>query len=329
MHLNFTQQSKHDFHLSHSLPLDFNSYILRGGNILTATSPSLGSIVLQEFINHHYSIRFNRFDFLKPFKLKGLQAGSRLVSFLALKNNIRYTIKGVGTMELNQGQFALLHTSDRPAVAEFTKLKPHECIEISWSDEWLQQMLGHFQFLQRLFVPEDKRESFFVHTAPRPAGAKALDLVNAILTTPFDASISRLVFESKVREYLIMLLIEAAKEVEPAVSLTNRERETLVALGKRISTTYNKKFLNEELAREMGMNVTKLKDGFKEIHGVSISAMNMAVRMNEARRLLMETDYNIKEIKSLIGYKLTTSFVVKFYEFFGYHSSAVPRRGKR
>jgi AraC-like DNA-binding protein len=325
MHPNFSLPNQRDFHFSKTLPLNYNSFILRGSNIFTATDPSVGSIVQQEFTNTHYTIRFNVFDFLKPFRLKGTQTGSRLVSLLALKNNIHYSIEGIGTVRLKQGQFALLHTTDRPAVAQFTKSKPHECIEIAWSDEWLTPLLDKFNFLQALFTPTDNRKSFFLHPRPRPAGVKALDLVNTILTTPYDAAISRLLFESQVREYLILLLVEAAKKEVPLVPLTERERDILVGIGNRLRTSYDQQFPIADLSRESGMNVKKLKDGFREIHGDAISRVHMTARMQEARRLLLETELSTKQIAEKVGYRLTTSFIKNFGKYFGYYPSEVPR----
>ncbi|GAC1453026.1 MAG: hypothetical protein NVSMB7_15750 [Chitinophagaceae bacterium] len=219
-----------------------------------------------------------------------------------------------------------MHTADHPATAQFSKSKPHEFIEISWSDEWLKPLIQQFGFLQSLFTAPVERSSFFVHPRPRPAGSKALDLVNTMLTTPFDADISRLLFESQAREYLILLLVEAAKKAAPLVPLTERERNILIEMGKQISITYDKKFHIKDLSMKAGMNATKLKDGFREIHGRPVSALHMRARMHEARRLLIETDLNTKQIAAKIGYQLTTSFISNFYKFFGYHCSEVPRK---
>jgi transcriptional regulator GlxA family with amidase domain len=54
--------------------------------------------------------------------------------------------------------------------------------------------------------------------------------------------------------------------------------------------------------------------------------MNLAARLHEARRLLLETDLSTKQIKDIVNYKLNNSFIEAFHEFFGYYPSYVPRK---
>lgn len=326
MHPDFIPPNNQQFELSASLPDNYNGPVLRGGDIITASDPNAGLIIQQELSSTHYAMRFHLFDFLQPFRLRLFQTKARLVSFLALRNNLKVEMEGAGAVVVKQGQFVLLHTSGGLATADFQKLQPHEYMEVAWADEWLKPLLNRFEFLRPLFTNTD-RKSFFLQNQPRPAGAMALDTVNAILDMPFDADDSRLIYESKVREYMILLLIEAAKKANPLVPLTEREREILTTIGEKVKVGFDKKFRIGEVSREAGMNTDKLKDGFKEIHGKPIGQLHMEARMNEARRLLLETDLSTKQIAAKVGYKLTTSFISNFYDFFGYHSSEVRRKG--
>ena len=328
MQLNLTQASGQEFTFSASLPPDYNGPVLRGGNVLSATDPNIGKVVQQELINSHYAIRLNVFEFVKPFQLQAFQTGYRLVSFLALKNNLHYHIEGVGTVHLKQGQFALLHTSGHPAVAQFKKTKPHECFEISWTDTWLRPLLDKFEFLKPLFEPAGIHSSFILDPHPRPAGAMALDMARNILSTPFDADTSRLLFETQAHAYLLLLLVEAAKKENPLVSITDREREIIATLGKEVQDGYDRKFKLSTLSRRAGMSVTKFKEAFREIFGKPMGVLHMEARMHEARRLLIETSLSTKEIKDKVGYELTTSFLSQFHDFFGYWPNDLRKKGK-
>jgi AraC-like DNA-binding protein len=48
--------------------------------------------------------------------------------------------------------------------------------------------------------------------------------------------------------------------------------------------------------------------------------------MQEAHRLLEETNLTTKAIAARVGYDLTTSFITKFREYFGYPPSQVSKR---
>jgi AraC-like DNA-binding protein len=329
MQLDTRQLTAKQFTVNPFLPESFTGYRLAGSQVISAQHPVLGTIVQQEFVNTHYSIRYHFFDVLQPFTLGALQAAARLTSFLSVRNTIDYEIKGIGNLLLRQGQFALLHNDERPAVAHFVKARPHEFMEVSWKDECLQSLLHPFGLLEKLFMPPNKqRHGFFLSSKPRPAGIQALDGASRILSNTQNPGISRYFFEAQTKEFLMLLLMEAEKGETPSTHITQKQRDLITAIGQRVLNIYNRDFLLADLAREAGMNETGFKNGFREIFGDSFARLHMAARMNEARRLLAETELSTKQIAQKVNYKLTTSFITRFREHFKYPPSAVPR-GRR
>lgn len=71
-----------------------------------------------------------------------------------------------------------------------------------------------------------------------------------------------------------------------------------------------------ELAREMGLNRTKLQYAFKNLYGLSIAEFRVRLRMQKAKELLEKTDKSIKEIAWFTGYKNISSFSVAFKKAF-------------
>jgi len=318
---------KQAFQFSTSLPPGYQGPVLTDAQILSATNTN-GTVVQQEVANSHYIIRHNSFYFLEAFRLKAFQTGARLVAFLALKNNFHYTIEGVGTIKLRPGQFAFLHTSGKPATAEFSKGKQHECLEISWSDEWLRPLADKFEFLQPLFVSPESNQSFILHPKPRQAGVMALDLVQDILKTTSEAGASRLLFETRTKEYLILLLIEAARKQDPASSFTAKEKDTLLLIGDMIRKTFKQKFTIRDLSRQAGMSPTRFKDGFKELHGSPPGEWQMDAKMQKAKQLLLE-GWQPKNVALEIGYAGPSNFSNKFHDYFGYWPTEImPNRSK-
>jgi AraC-like DNA-binding protein len=329
MQFNSAQLGAKAFQVDNSLPDGFGGHRLAGATVLTAQHPLLGTIIQQAFINTHYSIRYHFFDVLQPFTLRGSQAAARLTSFLSVRSTLDYDIEGIGNLILHQGQFALLHNEERPSAAHFFKMKRHEFIEISWNDGWLESLLQPFRFLENIFAPLTRhRHGFFLSARPRPAGILALDRASMILNNPLDPDISRLLFETQTSEFLVRLLVEARKKEPPLVRLTSKQRVLIIAIGNRVLSTYDQDFSITELAREAGMNETTFRNGFKEIFGDALSRLHMAARMNEARRLLEDTDLSAKQIAELVNYKLTTSFIKHFQLFFHYSPGDVPRKYK-
>ena len=62
----------------------------------------------------------------------------------------------------------------------------------------------------------------------------------------------------------------------------------------------------DELAREIGLSLKKLKDGFKQIYGDTVYAYLLDHKMDEARKMLESQKYNVNEV----GLKLDTALQV-------------------
>lgn len=72
-----------------------------------------------------------------------------------------------------------------------------------------------------------------------------------------------------------------------------------------------------EIAREVGLNTNKMQKGFKEILGKTVNDYITEKRLSTARLLLLNTDYTLSTITSIIGYKSHSYFSRKFQETYG------------
>jgi len=72
----------------------------------------------------------------------------------------------------------------------------------------------------------------------------------------------------------------------------------------------------EELSREYLINPTTLKTAFKAVYGTSLAAHIKTHRMEQAARLLRETDKSIAEIAQAVGYDSQSRFTTAFKSVF-------------
>ncbi len=72
----------------------------------------------------------------------------------------------------------------------------------------------------------------------------------------------------------------------------------------------------EELSAHFYMNPTTLKDDFKKIYGTSLAAHMREHRMEEAARLLRETDMCISAVATAVGYTSQSRFSAAFKAMF-------------
>ena len=93
-----------------------------------------------------------------------------------------------------------------------------------------------------------------------------------------------------------------------------------VALGKAkelVEESFEEMPSLQQLCRKTGLNVDKLKKGFKLLFGKPPYAYHCQLKMEQAKKLLLETDQTIYEIAWSLGYQHSSNFCIEFKRFWG------------
>lgn len=72
-----------------------------------------------------------------------------------------------------------------------------------------------------------------------------------------------------------------------------------------------------ELAKEVDINLKKLKQGFKQVYGSSVFSFLLDYKMQVSKRLLSSRRYNVNEVALKVGYSTATHFINAFKKKFG------------
>ncbi|WP_010136818.1 helix-turn-helix domain-containing protein [Ochrovirga pacifica] len=73
----------------------------------------------------------------------------------------------------------------------------------------------------------------------------------------------------------------------------------------------------EELAKTVGLNIKKLKQGFKEVYGAPVFTFLLNYKLEYSKKLLLENKLNVNEIGNKIGYSSSSHFIAAFKRKFG------------
>lgn len=73
----------------------------------------------------------------------------------------------------------------------------------------------------------------------------------------------------------------------------------------------------EELAKTVGLNIKKLKQGFKEVYGAPVFTFLLNYKLEFSKKLLLENQLNVTEIGNKIGYSTSSHFIAAFKRKFG------------
>lgn len=146
---------------------------------------------------------------------------------------------------------------------------------------------------------------------------KMLQYIMDINTNPFSGALQQFYLETKAAE-LFLLQIQGLKSCSSQNSrLKINDIECLHEAKSYIEQNYHHPCSIVELARKIGINQTKLKNGFKELFGNTIFGYIRDLQMEEALQLLLDKKLYVSEVADQIGYKHAQHFTAAFKRKFG------------
>ena len=275
-----------------------------------------------------FKIYFNAFEFLRPAIIIASIPQDILLSFLAFRGNIHYSIKGLAPLRLEQGQFSVLHSNQRELTARFEKNILYQSVVISWTTSIVKNAVAVFPVLSSLFTEKQKPKSFYIPGKQTGVSVNAINVVQRILKAPFDAGTCQYIFYCQVMEYLYYLLEEPTFQPPFKNNLSPSQQQQIRELAEKLRMRPSERFPIHTISSDLGIDTTKLKKVFKAIFGKGIFEYHLDARMEEAHRLLTEGTLPIKAVAITVGYKRTTNFIEKFTEYFGYPPSLIMQNRK-
>lgn len=104
-------------------------------------------------------------------------------------------------------------------------------------------------------------------------------------------------------------------EFTPEKQLTTYQSEQVEIIHEihdRLTQQIGERITIEELSKQYLINPTTLKTAFKSVYGTSIAAHIKEHRMEQAAKMLIESDMNIAEIAQAVGYDSQSKFTAAF-----------------
>jgi AraC-like DNA-binding protein len=135
--------------------------------------------------------------------------------------------------------------------------------------------------------------------------------------TSFQGHLKGLYLEAKVVE-LFLLQIEQLDQSGYATQakLKKHDVERLYEIKQYLELNFDQPTSIAELSRRAGINQMKLKAGFKQLFNTTVFGYIHLIRMEEAKRLLLEENMYVNEVAYSIGYKHPHHFTAAFKKQF-------------
>ena len=233
--------------------------------------------------------------------------------------------KGAGSFEFNEGTYQLplmpktvnlLYNPSKPLPINL-KLSNYSSvvslvISIKKFHGLFSEDADHIHFLS----PDNNTKKYYDTRNITPAMSVVL---SQILEAKIHESIKPLYFKGKVYELLSLFFNKNEDtDVEQCPFLVDEENVRKIRKAKEIILNQmTEPPTLQGLASEIGLNVKKLKEGFKQIYGETVFGYLLDFKMNEARSMLDTKQYNVNEISIKLGYSTSSHFISAFKKKFG------------
>lgn len=236
-----------------------------------------------------------------------------------------FSVKGQAVFRFNEGNYQL------PLLEEHSLLlyNPTQDLPIDINlapKSWLLTILLPIKKLHSLFSreanyisflsEENKERKFYKDELITPSMAIVL---SQLLQYNLHPMVKPLYFKAKAYELLSLYFNSPQNvDIEQCPFLVDEENVAKIKKAKSIiiSRMAEPPTL-QKLAKEVGLPINKLKEGFKQIYGDPVYAFLFEYKMEVARQLLAGGSLNVNEVGLKIGYSTASHFIAAFKKKFG------------
>jgi AraC-like DNA-binding protein len=181
----------------------------------------------------------------------------------------------------------------------------------------------HSLFSENILKPFPSRSmAFLTHPNTFSINLPITQCLENIKKMASGSGSSLLLLVSKIID-LLSLQLTAASRQNNVQKEESPDDKIIRHLENYIHNNLARQVTIDELAKEAGINQTKLKHLFKNVYGQPVFSYIFSIKMNMAHDLLCHHDIKIQEVAYKTGYKNATHFSKAFKQHFGYLPSQI------
>lgn len=236
-----------------------------------------------------------------------------------------FGVKGGVKFNFNNGSYALNLAEENSLLLYNPQRDLPMNLEME-KDSWLISILISIKKFHSLFSKEadyipflgegNRDKKYYSDGSISPSMAVVL---NQIMNYSLHPSIKFLYFKGKAYELLSLYFNRPEDaDIEQCPFLVDEENVLKIKKAKEIIIDRMAEPPTlQELSKEIGLPLSKLKDGFKQIYGEPVYAFLFDYKMEVARQLLASGSHNVNEVGLKVGYSTSSHFIAAFKKKFG------------
>lgn len=238
---------------------------------------------------------------------------------------LHFCIKGNSKFLFNNNSYALdvldrrsiiLYNPQRKLPINLSILPKTTLISLLISIEKFHSLFSKEASYIPFLSEENKNRKYYDDVEIKPT---VLIVLQQIINSNVNSSIRDLYIKGKVYELLSLHFQQDESNLaEYCPFLVDEQNVQKIRKAKDIIITNMAEPPSlQELANEIGLNIKKLKEGFKQIYGDTVYSFLFDYKMEHARRLLESNQHNVNEVGLKVGYSTASHFIAAFKKKFG------------
>ena len=184
-------------------------------------------------------------------------------------------------------------------------------VKIELFHSFFSEVADHIPFLNE----EHKNKKYYDQSPLTPETILVLNQINKL---KFQDHLQQLYLKGKAYELISVFFNQSADSTKSCPFLMDDEYLSKV---KKVKDIVLEKMVDppslNDLAEEVGLNLKKLKQGFKQVYGASVFNFLFDYKMEYSRKLLDSGKYNINEVGEKVGYSTASHFIASFKKKYG------------
>lgn len=186
------------------------------------------------------------------------------------------------------------------------------------SKDYYFNLIDRHSILHEDFVREIERgnytaftdEEFFVTLEMRR-------VIDDIIHCRQTGELKRIHTEARILELLMYQMEQLGGKGQEQELIKGDDIFKLEQAREILKSRYTSPPTQKDLSREVGLNEFKLRRGFKEYFGITVYDFITRLRMEKAKKLLLDERMSISEVSSFVGFSHQNNFSIAFKKFFG------------
>ncbi|MBC6110233.1 helix-turn-helix transcriptional regulator [Pedobacter fastidiosus] len=243
---------------------------------------------------------------------------------------LHFSIKGDGVLEnfitnkkiaIKANQHNILYTPYFDGIAQFSTDESHKFFEVHFQREKFVDLISDSSTLLKTFGDNImNNKSVELSAENLPISLAMYSCINDIMNCSFTGGLKLLFLQSKCVELLALqaqAFVIADKKTEKPSIKSAYDKDRIHYAREYLLQNVNHPPSLTELAKIVGINEFKLKQGFKETFNNTVFGYLSDYKLMKAKELLADSAMDIKTIADELGYSSVQHFSNAFSKKFG------------